>query len=580
MDKLYQKHKFSLIWPDYDAGREYEEKIAEDADRAENQAITERDVNARMILSGMELRTEGLDYVKARISDMITDDKIISYRQSIMKDFIKYPELETLANLDLVPLIANLKKMEKTNLAHDDDIRKTVWRMEMLKIYVQCVETLNKIFCSPSRTFESEGILKLQELIGGIKNDPSYAELCDLLPKLSDEIYEMRSITLGINLDNMLHPCEAVILSISEKPLKKRGLLSNLFGTKNNEEQYNGTGTWYSILKDSSAGTFDAAVIRELGSVMKDTFHHLEGALKRYETIESNFLFELVPEISFYLGGTCLYNKLRLAGLPMCFPEALPMDKREFNVHDIYDLSFALRVMSDTGITKLDNVIVTNDLVFDDKNGRIGILTGANQGGKTTITRAFGLAQLMFQAGLPITGTSGRISPCDKLLTHFPELEKNSVSEGRLGEECVRLEAILPQLTKHSIILMNESLSSTSHKECYTIATEIMRYLRKIGVRALFGTHIHELAEDIPELNKEDGLSDMVSLVAGVDESSTLEVMTEEGIKKLSSGSKRTYKITAMPPQGRSFALDIARNYGISFEQLVESQKEFANKNN
>ncbi len=264
----------------------------------------------------------------------------------------------------------------------------------------------------------------------------------------------------------------------------------------------------------------------------------------------------------------------------MCFPEALPMDKREFNVHDIYDLSFALRVMSDTGITKLDNVIVTNDLVFDDKNGRIGILTGANQGGKTTITRAFGLAQLMFQAGLPITGTSGRISPCDKLLTHFPELEKNSVSEGRLGEECVRLEAILPQLTKYSIILMNESLSSTSHKECYTIATEIMRYLRKIGVRALFGTHIHELAEDIPELNKEDGLSDMVSLVAGVDESSTLEVMTEEGIKKLSSGSKRTYKITAMPPQGRSFALDIARNYGISFEQLVESQKEFANKNN
>ena len=66
----------------------------------------------------------------------------------------------------------------------------------------------------------------------------------------------------------------------------------------------------------------------------------------------------------------------------------------------------------------------------------------------------------------------------------------------------------------------------------------------------------------------------MMSLVAGVDESHELEVMTEQGIKKLKSGSKRTYKITPMPPQGRSFALDIARTYGISFEQLLQSHEE------
>jgi len=574
MNPIYQKHHFSLMWPDYEAGRAHEQAMKTDEGRLFNQDIMERDVNANMILEGMEVRNEGREYIINRISDMVTDEKTIFYRQSILKDFLKYPEIEIMANADLLPLTMQLGRMEKTNLAHDDDVRKTVWRMELLKVYVQCVTVLERIFCTSSRTFDSEGLLKLRELISGITADPAYHELVRLLPVLSDDIRSIQSVTLGVNLDNELHPVESVLLSVSEKPIKRKGLLSNLFGTKTNEDRYYGIGTFYTILKDNSAGTLDAAIMRDLSSVMRDTFRHLAESLSRFERVESAFLFELMPEISFYIGGSHLVKKLRNAGLPMCFPKPLPMDDRRFDVRDIYDVSFAIRVMSDTGINKLDNVVVTNDLKMGDKEGRIGVLTGANQGGKTTITRALGLAQMMFQAGLPVAGSEGEISPCDNIFTHFPELEKNSVSEGRLGEECVRLEQILPKLTKYSMILMNESLSSTSHQECLFIATEIMRYLRKIGARALFATHIHELAENIPELNKEEGLSDMMSLVAGVDESHELEVMTEQGIKKLKSGSKRTYKITPMPPQGRSFALDIARTYGISFEQLLQSHEE------
>ena len=117
---------------------------------------------------------------------------------------------------------------------------------------------------------------------------------------------------------------------------------------------------------------------------------------------------------------------------------------------------------------------------------------------------------------------------------------------------------------------MNESLSSTSHQECLFIAEEIMKYLRKVGARCVFATHIHELAENIPELNKVPALSDLVSLVAGVDEGTDMEVLTEEGRKKY-QGSKRTYKIRPMPPQGKSFALDIAKTYGISFDQLCKT---------
>ncbi len=578
MDPLYQKHSFSLLWPNYAEGRAKEQAFKSGEGVLFNQEIMERDINANMIFQGMDVRTEGRDYIVARISDMVTDGETIAYRQAVLKDFLKYPELEVLAGNDLLPLIIQLGRMEKTNLAHDDNVRKTVWRMELLKIYVQCVTVLDRIFCSPGRTFESEGLLKLRELITSIMNDENYHELVDLLPTLSDNIKGIQSVTLGVNLDNELHPVESVLLSVSEKPIKKRGMLSKLFGTKTNEDKYYGIGTWYSILRDNSAGSLDDAIMRDLASVMKDTFRNLADSLNKYERIESAFLFELMPEISFYIGGTHLVNRLKGAGLPVCFPKALPMEDRRFFVKDIYDVSFAIRVMSDTGINRLDNVIVTNDFVLGEEEGRIGVLTGANQGGKTTITRALGLCQLMFQAGLPVAGTEGEISPCDNIYTHFPELEKNSVSEGRLGEECVRLEQILPKLTKYSMILMNESLSSTSHQECLFIATEIMKYLRTIGARALFATHIHELAENIPELNKEPGLSNMMSLVAGIDETSGLEVMTEDGIKKFKTGSKRTYKITRMPPQGRSFALDIARTYGISYDQLIDSHEKEISK--
>lgn len=578
MTDMYQKYHFSLLWPDYDAGRAHEEAVKKPEGRLFNQDFMERDINASMILEGMEVRNEARAYIAGRISDMLRDGETIAYRQAIMQDFMRYPEIETLANTELQPLTVQLARMEKTNLSHDDEVRKVAWRMELLKIYVQSVRILERIFCSGQREFRSEGLLRLRKMITEIIGDPSFHELEGLLPKLGDNIRSVQSVTLGVNLDDEMRPCEAVLLSVQEKPIKKRGLLSGLFGTRTNEDSYYGIGTFYSIMKDNSAGTLDAAIMRDLSLVMHDTFKHLADALARYERVEASFLFELMPEIAFYIGGCHLAGKLTASGLPVCFATPRPAEERCMHVSGLYDVSFAIRVMSDTGLTKLDNVVVTNELTMDDRAGRIAILTGANQGGKTTFTRALGLAQLMFQAGLPIGGVSGEISPVDNIYTHFPELEKNSVSEGRLGEECVRLETILPRLSEKSLILMNESLSSTSHQECLFIATEIMRYMRRVGCRALFATHIHELAENIPELNREEGLSDMVSLVAGVDESQDLEVMTEDGIKKFNSGNKRTYKILPMPPQGRSFALDIARTYGISFEQLLSSHKALGGK--
>lgn len=570
---MEQKYAFSLMWPDYFEGRKIEEDIKAGKRALFNQEFLERDINAEMLLEGMEIRNENKNYIKMRLMDMVLDDKIIKYRQDILKEFIKYPDIEQSFDQTLLHTINRLRDMKKANIAHDDNIRKIAWRIEMLKMYMQCIEVLHDLICTPDKKFVSEGMCRFVEMINDIYNSEGYKELKRELPDLYDKLQTMKSVTIGINLDSELRPVEAVLLSIEEKPFKQRGLVTSLLGMRKNDDNYFGIGAFYSILRENKANTLDIGIMRDLDAVMNETFKHLGETLTRFEWIETAFLFELLPEVYYYIGGSRLALKLKSTGLPICFPEPAPKDERIFKVHDMYDASFALRIMSDIGLDHLENVVVCNDAEMSDQAGRIFILTGANQGGKTTFTRGMGICQLLFQAGFPIPGTSGRISPVDNIYTHYPELEKNSISEGRLGEECIRLETILPRLTKYSMILMNESLSSTSHQECLFIAEEIMRYLRKVGARCVFATHIHELAENIPELNKEPALSDLVSLVAGVDEDTEMEVLTEEGRKKY-QGSKRTYKIRPMAPQGRSFALDIAKTYGISFDQLLKTHEE------
>jgi DNA mismatch repair ATPase MutS len=187
------------------------------------------------------------------------------------------------------------------------------------------------------------------------------------------------------------------------------------------------------------------------------------------------------------------------------------------------------------------------------------VLTGPNQGGKTTYTQAVGLAHVLAQAGLFVPGERARISPADSIYTHFPVEERPDMESGRLGEEAQRLNDIFTRATRYSLVLLNESLASTSPGESLYLARDIVRTLRVLGARAIYATHLHELAADCDSLNAETpGDSQIVSLVSIVQEGGGTGEITQ------------TYHIIPGPPRGRSYARELAARYGISYEQLIE----------
>ena len=233
-----------------------------------------------------------------------------------------------------------------------------------------------------------------------------------------------------------------------------------------------------------------------------------------------------------------------------------------------YNLNLALRLLKEKGDeVGLESEVVVNDISFGPE-GRIFILTGPNRGGKTTYTQAVGLLQVLFQAGLYVPGQKARMSPVDAIYTHFPALEKLDLGTGRLGEESERLGIIFQKATRHSLMLLNESLSSTSPAESLYLSRDVVSGLRLLGARAVFATHLHELARDIDAINAGiEGDSLLMSLVAG-----TLGHDGDDGDSE--KAVERTYKITPGPPLGISHAAEIASQYGISLAKIMNTLEE------
>ena len=152
-----------------------------------------------------------------------------------------------------------------------------------------------------------------------------------------------------------------------------------------------------------------------------------------------------------------------------------------------------------------------------------------------------------------VPASDAQISPCDNIFTHFPADENDTVDLGRLGEESLRLSQIFRQATRHSLLLLNESLATTSVAEGLFIAKDVVKAMRYLGCSAVFNTHMHDLARSLDELNAVEGDSRVESLVTGVHD------------------GQRSFKVAIIPPQGMSYAKDIALRYGVTFDKIKDT---------
>jgi DNA mismatch repair ATPase MutS len=209
---------------------------------------------------------------------------------------------------------------------------------------------------------------------------------------------------------------------------------------------------------------------------------------KAAEHIESFFNL-LRWELAFYVGCLNLSEKIREIGAPITFPRPWPQKEHRFRCKGLYNVTLAL-------VTRQRPV--GNELMGDGKD--LFLITGPNQGGKTTFLRSVGLAQMMMQAGMFVPAEEFESNLCSGIFTHFRREEDRSMERGKLEEELERMRAIVESIKPGGLLLLNESFASTNEREGSEIALEVIPAVLDCGIKVFYVTHFFEFPQKMAQM--------------------------------------------------------------------------------
>jgi DNA mismatch repair protein MutS len=282
----------------------------------------------------------------------------------------------------------------------------------------------------------------------------------------------------------------------------------------------------------------DTEILNRVALLNPEPFEDLERFSERWPSIVAPLLGQFDREVQFYLAWLDFVGRFREAGLPVCYP-SLTTDRTDLACQETYDLALATQTLREGG------AIVRNDFALRGAE-RVLVVTGPNQGGKTTFARTFGQLHYLARLGCPVAGREARLFVCDRLFTHFEREEDVASLHGKLEDDLVRVRTILDHATPDSVVIMNEIFSSTTVDDALYLAREIIGRILELDLLCVCVTFLDELAT----------LSEKtVSLVAAVD---------------LNAPGSRTYKIERRPANGLAYALALAERHRLTYRLLKE----------
>ena len=232
----------------------------------------------------------------------------------------------------------------------------------------------------------------------------------------------------------------------------------------------------------------DEAGARALSHLEARGINLVANALAQSAEHILSFFTMLRTELAFYIGCVNLHHELKRLRVAVCVPVPSERNDRRYTFDGLYDASLALRTA---------RAPVGNDVAGDGRD--LVVITGANQGGKSTFLRAVGQAQVMMRCGMFVAAASFSANVCDGIYTHYKREEDASMKSGKLDEELKRMSEIVDHVHEHSLLLCNESFAATNEREGSEIARQIIAALLKKRVKIVLVTHLYALAHGLHE---------------------------------------------------------------------------------
>lgn len=504
-----------------------------------SKGLSEETADQLDLYSLLDLRT--LD-----IGAFFTEDpQVIRYRQLTVQDVVNCKDLCKVLRR-ILPFLTDIRELRKMSQSSDGIGDSYLYSISEIEIYNSLMELLRDELLPLADSFTSPAFIAFANRIKELTQSEYYKKLTENLSDLASRVRDIRSITVGINLDRRLAPESAGVLSVNSEKFKSGEFFERVKRLDFKKDEMTLMAELIPYSKEQSENqqlAMTNAVNNAVSDIFKSSVRSWKKAVQFYVLDNTDFLLKMEPEIEFLIEAQKLISMLKERNVPLCSP-IIEESSNIFSAKALHNPVIALKTTGE---------LVPNDLEFDE-SAMIYVITGPNRGGKSVLTCAVGHAFAMAQMGLPVCAKECTLSPCDMILTHFPAGSEDTVEKGRLGEECARLDAMFDVVSNKSLVLLDESLSSTGSYEGAYIAAEVLRGFSIAGCRGIFSTHLHDLAASVDSINEE------CAALGGV----RIDNMVAE-VKE----GERSFKIVRKRPDGKSYARDIAEKYGLSSEKIM-----------
>ena len=390
------------------------------------------------------------------------DPQTIIYRQQVLRDCLAQPAVvREIYNIAVQAILAEKRIWWGINSRYPEAILHR--SVEVMHLFVTALKQLRRVADSHASDFRSDGFTRFFTTIT--------KELGDDYFSLVDGHLRRLKFSGGVLVSASLGEGNAGTGYVLRTHRQTRRALAEVIGVGNRSA--------YTL----TISDRDEAGARALSELSGRGVNHVANAMAQSADHILSFFRVLRAELAFYIGALNAHERLAAKGEPVCFPEPRPWAEAAFSASGLYDPCLALTV---------DGTVTGNDVSADSMP--LVVITGANQGGKSTFLRSAGLAQLMMQSGMFAAATALRASVCQGVFTHYKREEDATMTSGKLDEELARMSDITGHITPGSLLLCNESFASTNEREGSQIARQIVRALLGAGIRVFYVTHLYDLA--------------------------------------------------------------------------------------
>jgi DNA mismatch repair ATPase MutS len=447
--------------------------------------------------------------------------KTITYRQEILQ------ELERKSLLKHIESFAGKMHDMREHLAQANkvshELQKERWFLDAVEIYCHAVSCLADEFLHLD--VKSKGFRSFREYLKTYINSEDFKSLQAETKKLKDELLR---ITFCIDIRG-----RHIIVRKYETEPDYSAEVEQTF----RKFQQGAVKDYNFTFPDSvKMNHIEKGVINRIARLYPDIFSSLRVYCTRRRDYLDKTIRRFDREVQFYLAYLDFIAKFGLKGLKFCYPHVFDQSK-EIYAYGTFDLALANKLIHE------DSTVICNDFYLRGHE-RVFVVSGPNQGGKTTFARTFGQLHYLASLGYSVPGSKAQLFLYDRIFTHFEKEEHIEDLRGKLQDELVRIYDILQQATSNSIVIVNEGFISTTLSDTLFLSQEVLKLIIQRDILCVYVTFIEELS------TLGDATVSMMSTV--LPENPTL----------------RTYKIVRRPADGQAYAISIAEKYGLIYEPL------------